>query len=209
MTPVPIQGTSVPAMGTELSSLFPSTRRALLECLYLNPDEKHYLRELIRIVNKGQGGVQREISRLVASGLVSAEKSGGRTYYSANKEGTIFAELSAIISKTVGVLAALRQALSNVDGIDFAFVFGSVARGRARPDSDVDLAVIGQVRFRDVIAAIAPVQLRLGREINPVVYSAEEFSRRYDERDHFICELAQTDKQFLVGERDDLAAVVG
>lgn len=38
-------------------------------------------------------------------------------------------------------IEAVRQVLAATPGIELAFVFGSVAHGRQRPDSDIDVAV--------------------------------------------------------------------
>lgn len=42
------------------------------------------------------------------------------------------------------VIEALRQALSGRKDVRLALLFGSRARGRARPDSDADVAVLGK-----------------------------------------------------------------
>lgn len=39
-------------------------------------------------------------------------------------------------------LAAVTDALAAFDGLQLAFVFGSVARNTARPDSDIDVAIL-------------------------------------------------------------------
>ena len=41
-------------------------------------------------------------------------------------------------------MATLREALRGRQDVHLAILFGSRARGRARPDSDVDLAVQGE-----------------------------------------------------------------
>lgn len=209
LTTVPELGTFAPIMGTLLTSLFPSTRIALLECFFLHPDKRYYLREIIKKVDKGQGSVQREIGNLVSAGIVAAEKTDSKTYYVVNTRCLIYSELTAIINKTVGIIPILSRALAEIDGIEYAFVFGSIAIDEGRQDSDVDLAIIGHVSFRDVVRAISSDEFTIGREINPVVYSPEDFTRRYQAEEHFISELVRTDKQFLIGNQNDFTAMVG
>ena len=206
---VPNLGTLVPSVGTLLKALFPATREALLVTLYRDPDRRFYVRELIRIVELGQGTVQRELGNLAQAGIVTREASGGRAYYFANRRCPVFSELHGLIEKTAGYTIKLREALAELKGIRVAFVFGSMARAAAGPDSDIDLAVVGRVSFREVVSTIAPTRQVLGREVNPIVYSAAELRDRVLRGDHFAGELMSTDKQFVVGAQDDLDAVVG
>lgn len=196
-------------MGTAIDHLFPATRRALLECFFLYPEKRYYLREVIKKVNKGQGSVQRELRNLVDAGVVAAERSEGRVYYSVDSDCLIYNELRSIISKTSGIVPTLRSTLRQISGIRLAFVFGSVASGQHRGNSDIDLAVLGDVSFREVVKAISRNEASLGREINPVVFSTVEFRNRRKNRDHFILELVQTEKQWIIGSQNDFEAVVG
>lgn len=49
-----------------------------------------------------------------------------------------------MIEETAALVATLREALREREDVHLAVLFGSRARGRARPDSDVDLAVLGE-----------------------------------------------------------------
>ncbi len=204
----PKWGTLVPIMGSALGALLPATRRTLLEGFFLRPDRRFFQRELIRLVGRGQGSVQRELARLVGAGIVLREDEHGRSYYRANPGSPIFPELRSLVEKTTGIGVVVRQALAPLDGVEVAFVFGSVARGDERAESDVDLAVVGEVTFRSVVGALAAAEKRIGREINPVVYSPGELRRRAADQDHFVSELLSSKKLFLIGAKDDLEAVV-
>ncbi len=196
-------------MGTLFGSLFPATRAALLVKLFGEPEHSFYLLELIRIVGRGRGTVQRELSSLAGAGILKREDSGGRVYYQANARCPIFAELRGLVEKTAGYATTLGTQLAGLEGIRVAFVFGSMARGTAGAESDIDLAVVGNVSFRNVVRALAPTQQLLSREVNPVVYSETDLRNRVERGDHFACELLSTAKQFVVGAQHDLDAVVG
>ena len=64
-------------------------------------------------------------------------------------------------------LRSLLEAQRNlaVAGLEVAMLFGSVARGAARPDSDVDLAVFGEV---DPLALSGALSTLLCREVDVV-----------------------------------------
>jgi predicted nucleotidyltransferase len=158
-------------------------------------------------VPTGRGAVQRELANLVEAGILQREEESGRVFFSADPTSPIFADLRAIVEKTAGLNVVVSDALASVEGITVAFVFGSVARGEARSDSDVDVAVIGATSFRKIVSALADAQMRLGREINPVLFSADELRNRIDRDDAFVRELIRGPKQLIIGTEDDLRAV--
>jgi len=57
----------------------------------------------------------------------------------------LFPELKRIILKTEAVGDKLREALSALDDIRAAFIYGSTARGTELASSDIDLMIIGDV----------------------------------------------------------------
>ena len=90
------------------------------------------------------------------------------------------------------------------DSIVTAFIYGSIASGQERSASDIDLMVVGNVKFEDVIRLIHPYQEELRREINPHVYTAAEFRRKARESDSFIARILKLQKIFVVGDQDEL-----
>jgi predicted nucleotidyltransferase len=102
------------------------------------------------------------------------------------------------VLKTDGLADVLRDALGSA-GIDFAFVFGSIAAATPKAGSDVDLLVIGAVGLREIIRRLAPAQDHLGREINPVVWTRAEFERRMTSDDHFLDNVLRGPMLMVVG----------
>ena len=212
LTSEPRQGTIAPNMGTNpptsllSSALFGKTRRAVLGLLFNHPDRSFYLREVVRLAGVGQGAAQRELERLVEAGIIRRLARGRQVYFRANDESPIFAELRGIILKTAGLADVLRQALSPLrDRVHLAFVYGSLARGEDRSGSDVDICVVGEVTFAEVVAAIGPSQDQLAREINPTVYPPAEFGRKLATGHHFLTSVAKSPKMFLIGDEGEFA----
>lgn len=173
-------------MGTVMTTdragtlLFGAVRRDVLALLLGRPDERFYLREIVRAVGSGPGAVQRELRLLVEAGLVHREAHGRHVYFSANRGAVIFPELQSIIAKTAGLADVLRSGLAPLvrrGSVDLAFVFGSVAGGTHSQRSDIDLMVVGRATLTDVVSALRGAAERLGREINPAVYPAKEFGQ--------------------------------
>src|SRR5439155_26999505 len=99
---------------------------------------------------------------------------GNNVYSQANQKAAIFPELRGLFAKTAGLVDILREALMPpADRLHAAFVFGSAARGELHASSDIDLVVVGETSFGDVITAIQPAEKRLGRDVNPTAYSVD------------------------------------
>lgn len=182
------------------TALFGRTRRAILAQLYGHPDEAYYLRQLVRSAGLGLGAVQREVARLTAAGIIQRTARGRQIYYQANPACPLFAELKSLVVKTAGVGDVLRLALSPLAGrIMVAFIYGSMARTAQKSNSDVDLMVIGDVGFSDVVSALDSAQKTLGREINPTVYSPAEFRSKIKAGHHFLTSVRNNEKVFVIG----------
>lgn len=189
-------------------ALFGRTRRELLAALFGHPDRACYLRELVRLTGAGNGAVQRELAQLVEAGLVLREARGAHVYFRANAATPVFRELRGLVEKTTGVVGALQQALAHFSRtqVRLAFVYGSVARNTHGSTSDVDLCVVGTVTLRQLIGPLQRAQERVGREVNPTVFRPEELRST---RSHFVRGLLDRPLLMLVGDRNDLVALVG
>jgi predicted nucleotidyltransferase len=191
-------------MSTELEALFGKTRRAILSLLFSHPDESFHLRRILRSTGVLPGAGQRELVRLSKANLILRILKGQQVHFQANPRCPIFAELKSLITKTSGLVDILHSALGSFGHlIRFAFVYGSFAGGRANKESDVDLLVIGAVGFSDVVEKLGRAQDILGREVNPMVVSIEEFQRRVAEEDHFLRSVLKSDLMFIIGDRHE------
>ena len=76
-------------------------------------------------------------------------------------------------------VTALREAVRGVVGsnVDAVILFGSVARGEATADSDVDLVVLASPDWDDRTELEDVVSARLGNDCDVLVFTPEEFSR--------------------------------
>jgi predicted nucleotidyltransferase len=186
-------------------TLFGKTRRSLLSLLYSRTDESFYLRQLVRAAGKGLGSVQRELELLTGAGIIVRRVEGRQVYFQANAQCPVFNELKNLITKTIGYADTLRAALTPIsDRVLLAFIYGSVARSEASRSSDIDIMVIGHVSFTEVVGTLAGAQEQLGREINPTVYSEEEFRSKVAAKNHFLSSVITKQLIFLIGEQDEL-----
>lgn len=165
-----------------------------------------HLRELVRQSGLAVGTVQQELRRLTRVGVVAARKDGNRVYYRANHQHPVHAELCSLVLKTDGLAGVLHQALQD-EQVVLAFVFGSVARGETRAESDVDLLVLGAVGLRRLSQLLSGVADRLGREINPHILTPEEFTERKHKGDHFVTSVLNSPRLFVKGTEHELVAM--
>lgn len=202
---VPIMGPKAKRAGEELS-LFGATRQAVLGLFFTHPDERFYQRQVIRLVGLGSGAVQRDLEHLTSMGILTREVEGRQTYFRANQNSPIYSELHSLVRKTFGVADVLRTALSPLaPQIRVAFVYGSIARGGERVGSDIDLMVVGdQPSLDPVVSALMDTQKELGREVNPSVYSTDEFCRKLSEKNHFLTSVLKGQKLFIIGNDREL-----
>ncbi len=183
--------------------MFTTTQQRVLGALYGQPQRTFTVTELIASTGAGSGAVQRELAKLVASGLLTVRPIGNQKHYQANPVAPIHGELVGIMRKTVGLAEPLREALKPLEGkIISAFVFGSVAKRADTSASDIDLMVVGDVTFSEVIEAVYPLHERLGREVNPVVLTAKEFRARAKDPG-FIARVLSGPRIMLIGSADD------
>ncbi|MBI5752542.1 MAG: nucleotidyltransferase domain-containing protein [Hydrogenophilales bacterium] len=187
------------------SLLFGTYRQRVLGLLLLNPEQSYHVREIARLTNTAAGTLHKELARLAEAGLLVRNKTGNQVRYSANRDCPVFEELASILRKTSGLVDVLAEALSPVKSmVNLVFVFGSLARGEQQPGSDVDVMLVGSLGFADAVQILHPVQASLQREINPVVYSLDEFRQRRSRADSFILEVLSKPKLFVVGNEDEL-----
>lgn len=186
--------------------LFGAYRRQILGLMLLRPDESFYVREVERVTGVPAGSLHRELKSLNEAGLLARSTSGNQVRYQADRSCPIYEELAGIFRKTAGLADVLRDLLKPLSKkIDLAFVFGSLAQGKARPTSDIDLLVVGSVPFTAVVEACHAGTQRLGREVNPVVMTKAALLAKHRQGDRFISRVAKEPKIFVIGYASEFA----
>ena len=189
--------------------LFGSARREVLALLLLHPETSLHVRELARLSGKSPGTLLRELNLLADARILVRRRVGNQVHFQADPACPIFEELRGIMKKTAGIADVLRLGLEGLGRkIEFAFVYGSVARGDERRGSDLDLMIIGDARFADVVEVLQQASNTLRREINPHLYPLREFGRRLAVSEPFLERVMGDEKIFVIGEPHDLEQLV-
>jgi predicted nucleotidyltransferase len=190
-----------------LDALFPKVRQALLAATLLHPERWWYLSDLAKHLGVRPSSLQRELVALVDAGILNRRQDGNRVYFQPNPDCPFLPELQGLLVKTAGVVDTLREGLNRfAKRIDCAFVYGSVARAEELATSDVDLMIIGQVGLAELIPALRRAEARLGRSVNPTLYTREEFATKLHAEHHFLKTVLDGEKLFILGDPHDLAA---
>jgi predicted nucleotidyltransferase len=189
-------------------ALFTKVQQRVLAVLFGNHERSFYGNELIALAGSGSGAVQRELAQLEAAELVTVKRVGNQKHYQANPLSPVFLELRGLILKTSGLVDVLRASLAPLaPQIEGAFIFGSVAKNKDTAKSDIDLFVITRhLTYRELFSALEPATGRLGRVVNPTVYSRIEFEKRLREGNAFVKRVMAQPKLWIIGDDSEFRA---
>ncbi len=187
-------------------ALYTTTQQKVLGLLYTQPEKSFYTKEILRLTGMGVATIKRELDRMVAAGILTLTKIGNQHHYQANPECPIYEELMSIVSKRFGIADVVQNALVPIkDSIAYAFVYGSIAKGTEKAKSDIDLMLIGNnLNYGDVMDLLIPVEGKLGRPINPTIYSVRDFRKKLDQENVFLTRVMKQKKIIVMGSEDDI-----
>ncbi len=193
-----------------LDSLFPAMRQKILAATLLSPEKSWYLSELAAHLRTAPSSLQREVASLTKSGILRRTGDGRRTYYQAETTSPVFRELRLLFSKTAGIVPTLETELRQFGAqIRWAAIYGSVARGQERAQSDIDLVIVGPISLSNLLPALRRVERHLCREVNVTRYSETEFNAKLGRTDHFLNSLIKGKLLTLVGSLHELEKTAG
>lgn len=197
-----------PAASGIADALFTKVQQRVLAVLFGNPGRSFYANEVIGLAGSGTGAVQRELARIEAAGLVTVTRVGKQKHYQANAAAPVFEELRGLVMKSSGLVDVLREALAPLAAqIGAAFVYGSVAKGQDTAKSDIDLMVVSDsLSYADLFTGLEEATIRLGRTVNPTVYSRQELNKRVRADNAFVKRVLTQPKLWVIGEEHGLAA---
>lgn len=175
----------------------------------VHPEDSPHGRELQRRTGLTPRSLQTELARLEGLGVVRRRTEGRRVHYELNEGNPRWRALRALVRELADPADVLRNALADVPGVAAAFVFGSMARGDFREDSDIDLFVLDGGVPEDLLARrTLDAGVLLRREVNVVQMTAGELARRVANGSGFARELLRGAKIWIAGDETEFDAVV-
>lgn len=180
-----------------------ATEARLLALLTSTPGQEFHTRELVRRIQGTPRPVQLALEKLLRQGLVESRRIGPLRMWRMDPANPVYPALRDLYARTVGLVAQMRTTLQREAGVDYAFVFGSYARGDDDVRSDIDVFIVGDLRGPLLLEKLQALEAALSREINPVVWSRPELLTRAREQSPFLMTLLAEPKIWIVGDEDD------
>ena len=188
-------------------NILTKNKAELLRIFFTNPEQSFYMQEIGRAIGKKPGVFQRTLNTLVNEGILKNERRANARYFWINKECPLYEELKSIVFKTIGIQGSITSALSHLQEIRFAFIYGSYAKNKEHKDSDIDVMVIGSVDEDALIAQLDQLENQLKREINYHLYTFNAFKLGIKNKDAFLLGILKEKKVMLSGEENELRRI--
>ena len=195
-----------------IDALFGSKTRVKLLHLFLNsPGQSFFVREITRKIDEQINSVRRELSNMLAIGIITSDSSDNKLYYQVNQRYDYYVPLRAIFGdniEEVSIVATVVDSSSDgyadiirsIPSLRLAIFAGVLVRGSS---SKVDVVLVGNLSTAKVNAAIKVIEKGEGRDINYSVLSYDEFYYRLSIRDRFITEILNG-KHTVVSDKDNV-----
>lgn len=164
----------------------------ILALFFKHPGKEYYFREIAKNLNKKPSHYQRYLDNLVEDRILLDQRRGNMRFFKLNKDHPIYNEIKSIISKTLGIENELKKTIDKINNLDYAFVFGSVAKGTENINSDIDLLLIGDIDQNSLISAISTLETKIAKEINYHIYSRQEIIKKIKDKDSFIANVFES-----------------
>jgi len=161
----------------------------ILNYFFLNEKERVYINELARVIQSDPKNVYRILLRLEEEGILKSEFRGKERYFFTNADNPIYRSYKDIFIRTSGIDIVLKKALKKVKGVKEAYIYGSYAKGRFEPHSDIDMIVIGSHSVLSLQKELNRIQKDIGREINAINIDEEEFAEKMKKKGSFVADI--------------------
>jgi L-ascorbate metabolism protein UlaG (beta-lactamase superfamily)/predicted transcriptional regulator len=188
-----------------IEQLFGSkTRVKLLQLFFSNPNRSFFVREITRKIDEQINSVRRELSNLLAIGIITSDNTNNKLYYEVNQKYEYFDPLQTIfgggVKKTKKATedsddAATESDLRAVGHIDLAVYTGQFTRDET---AGVDFFIVGEVNPNALQKYVDELEAKENKSLRYTVMSLPDFQYRQQIHDRFAVAIAQSKKQVLV-----------
>lgn len=178
---------------TPIEKLFGSkTRAKLLKLFFSNPEKSFYVREMTRVIDEQINSVRRELLNLENIGIIKNETFDNKIYYSANSKHPFTRPLIEMFSKKIS--SSESKEIRDTTWEDYSrpiknYLKGLVVTNRLPGQDGVDLLVIGNDRTKKLTRWAEVIEKKLGKPVNYVIMSVDDFTYRKNVHDRFIREI--------------------
>lgn len=174
-------------LGEPFGGLMPGARGAVLAAL-LRTGAPLTGRRVHALVGDRHslGAVQQALRDLEQIGVITTETIGRAGIHRINDRHEAVAPLRLLASPLDMLTRVVTETASGVEAV---ILFGSAARGEARADSDIDLAVVASEEWDGRVALADSVRARLGNDCDVLHLTPEHFSEDAATREPVVAEI--------------------
>lgn len=186
------------------------TLPSVLSLVTAAADKTITAREVSRRLGSNLESTQRAMHRLADAGLMRPVREGRELRYSVDRsDDASFRELRSVSHRLAGMGEDLRKLAAQLppEAIRQAFIFGSMASGSDRPESDVDLFVVGSAHVHDLASFTWIWAQRLRRDVAPIIRTPTAISEGLANDVSFYRNVLTGSMLMLVGSVSDLPKV--
>ncbi len=188
-----------------LKSLFISKVRIRVLSKYMEDVNKPYhVRGLVRELGEEINAVRRELLSLKRVGLLTSKKDGNKIMYTINKDCSILWDLRSLFFKESETGKLLYEKFLPIEGIAVAIVTEAFLKKKYVDKTDIDMLFIGEMKVRELSAAVSSLEKDMGRVIKFVAMKVEDFEFGKKKRDPLLINALMRDKVILIGKDSDL-----
>jgi len=156
-----------------------------MKILHLYPEKRFSGRELARLLNVSASRTSEILELFRKYGVVNRIRIGNTSEWTLNKESILVKKLSNVFNIEEKIYLDLKSQIyktfSKEKNILKVILYGSVARGKEQPNSDIDLFILVNNEKNKELAAELVHKLnisllpRYGNVITELIYSKEEW----------------------------------
>lgn len=181
---------------TPLEKLFGSkTRAKLLNLFFENSGKSYYVREITRVIDEQINSVRRELINLEGIGIIKNETFDNKVYYSANMKHPFSHALVALFTaKNLDIKdkeVVQRATLADIAKPVKNYVSGIIVTNRLPGQEGIDMLVIGDDRTKKLSHWAEVVEKKVGKPLNYVILSSDDYTYRKSVHDRFLTELME------------------
>ncbi len=158
---------------------------AVMKLMCLSPERKYSGREMARLLNQSASRVLEVLELFRKNAVVNKETVGRASQWGLNKESIVVEEVSSLINVERKIYMELKsriyETLIREKSIQKVVPYGSVARKREKPESDIDVFILVKTKKDKELAAELVGKLnkyllpRYGNVISELIYSEREW----------------------------------
>lgn len=178
---------------TPIEKLFGSkTRAKLLNLFFSNPEKSFYVREMTRVIDEQINSVRRELLNLENIGIIKNETFDNKIYYSANAKHPFTKPLTDMFSKKIS--STENKEIKDTTWEEYSrpvknYLKGLVVTNRLPGQDGIDLLIVGNDRTKKLTRWAEVIEKKLGKPINYVIMSVDDYTYRKNVHDRFLREI--------------------